>query len=78
MEKTLSRFQKVLNLAALQESSSSSTPPLGDREFRSCLDGEGRLIKHRELRLAVYKGGVEPSLRKGSSTWRLGRGFIYA
>ncbi|XP_054932637.1 TBC1 domain family member 25-like [Dermacentor andersoni] len=38
--------------------------PLGDREFRACLDDEGRLLKPLELRLAVYKGGVEPSLRK--------------
>ncbi|KAL1466288.1 hypothetical protein MTO96_026781 [Rhipicephalus appendiculatus] len=63
MEKTLSRFQKTLNLAASQESG-NCVPPLGDREFRTCLDGEGRLLKPRELRLAVYKGGVEPSLRK--------------
>ncbi|XP_075560152.1 TBC1 domain family member 25-like isoform X1 [Dermacentor variabilis] len=66
MEKTLSRFQRVLNLAALQESAAGDCmpPPLGDREFRACLDGEGRLLKPRELRLAIYKGGVEPSLRK--------------
>ncbi|XP_077496397.1 TBC1 domain family member 25 isoform X3 [Amblyomma americanum] len=86
MEKTLTRFQKVLNLASLQDSAAeqsiislpwtSSAPPssqqqqeaarspLGDREFRACLDGEGRLLKPRELRLAVYQGGVEPSLRK--------------
>ncbi|XP_050043629.1 TBC1 domain family member 25-like [Dermacentor andersoni] len=38
--------------------------PLGDRAFRACLDDEGRLLKPHELRLAVYKGGVEPSLRK--------------
>ncbi|XP_037503554.1 TBC1 domain family member 25-like [Rhipicephalus sanguineus] len=38
--------------------------PVGDREFRACLDDEGRLLKPQELRLAVYKGGVEPSLRK--------------
>lgn len=63
MEKTLSRFQKTLNLAASQESD-NCVAPLGDREFRSYLDGEGRLLKPRELRLAVYKGGVESSLRK--------------
>lgn len=38
--------------------------PLGDREFRACLDNEGRLLKSQELRLEIYKGGVEPSLRK--------------
>ncbi|KAH6939737.1 hypothetical protein HPB50_021336 [Hyalomma asiaticum] len=40
--------------------------PLGDREFRACLDNEGRLLKPQELRLEIYKGGVEPSLRKGA------------
>lgn len=88
MEKTLSRFQRALNLpGSLQvdsgtpvvadspaiislpwispaPSASEARNPLGDREFRACLDGEGRLLKPRELRLAVYQGGVEPSLRK--------------
>lgn len=87
MEKTLSRFQRALNLpgslqvdcgppaAADPSSAIISLPwispaaaearnPLGDREFRACLDGEGRLLKPRELRIAVYQGGVEPSLRK--------------
>ncbi|KAH8029754.1 hypothetical protein HPB51_003706 [Rhipicephalus microplus] len=59
--------QKTLNLAASQESD-NCVAPLGDREFRSYLDGEGRLLKPRELRLAVYKGGVESSLRKVSRT----------
>lgn len=86
MEKTLSRFQRALNLPSLQDStadspgstvislpwissasssaSSEAKSPLGDREFRACLDGEGRLLKPRELRIAVYQAGVEPSLRK--------------
>nr|XP_037284911.1 TBC1 domain family member 25-like [Rhipicephalus microplus] len=84
MEKTLSRFHRVLNLPSFDSPAGSpggfsaviSLPwtggsqkqatecPVGDREFRACLDDEGRLLKPQELRLAVYKGGVEPSLRK--------------
>lgn len=39
-------------------------PPMSDREFRSFLDNVGELVRPRELRLMVYKGGVEPQLRK--------------
>lgn len=49
-------------------SSSCDVPPMkaamDDREFRSYLDGDGRLLRPRELRRSVYQGGVEPSLRK--------------
>lgn len=74
MERTLTKFQKVLSLASLQDPtqgpwSGSHEPlpiknPMGDREFRSYLDGDGRLVQSRELRHSVYLGGVEPSLRK--------------
>ncbi|CAN8026101.1 unnamed protein product, partial [Ixodes persulcatus] len=70
----LNQFQKVLSLASLQDPtqgpwSGSHEPlpiknPMGDREFRSYLDGDGRLVQSRELRHSVYLGGVEPSLRK--------------
>jgi len=39
-------------------------PALSDREFRSFLDNVGELVRPRELRIVVYKGGVEPQLRK--------------
>ena len=39
-------------------------PPLPDREFRSFLDNVGELVRPRELRIEIYKGGVEPQLRK--------------
>ena len=39
-------------------------PPLSDREFRSFLDNVGELVRPRELRIVIYKGGVEPALRK--------------
>jgi len=44
-------------------------PPLDDEEFRSYLDQEGRLIRCEELRLRIYHGGIDPSLRK--VVWRI-------
>lgn len=66
MERTFSRFQKVLSLGpnSAHEAQRPTRPPLGDREFHSFLDTEGRLVKPRDLRSAVYQGGVEPCLRK--------------
>ena len=42
----------------------NSRAPLSDKEFRSFLDNVGELVRPRELRLVVYRGGVEPQLRK--------------
>ncbi|XP_064486926.1 TBC1 domain family member 25-like isoform X2 [Ornithodoros turicata] len=66
MEKTFSRFQKVLNIGpdSAHEAAKPPRPPLGDREFHSFLDPEGRLARPRDLRTSIYHGGVEPSLRK--------------
>ncbi|CAG0878510.1 unnamed protein product [Darwinula stevensoni] len=38
--------------------------PLNDQEFHSFLDNVGRLVLPRELREAVFQGGVQPSLRR--------------
>uniref|UniRef100_A0A0K2TQC7 TBC1 domain family member 25like [Nasonia vitripennis] n=1 Tax=Lepeophtheirus salmonis TaxID=72036 RepID=A0A0K2TQC7_LEPSM len=38
--------------------------PLADKEFQNFKDGVGELTHPRELRLAVYQGGIEPPLRK--------------
>ena len=38
--------------------------PLNDNQFRNLLDCEGKVKCSRELRIAVYRRGVEPSLRK--------------
>uniref|UniRef100_A0A3P9JG59 TBC1 domain family, member 25 n=1 Tax=Oryzias latipes TaxID=8090 RepID=A0A3P9JG59_ORYLA len=43
-------------------------PPLSDSEFHSYLNGQGQLTRPEELRLRIYHGGVEPSLRK--VVWR--------
>lgn len=39
-------------------------PPLSDAEFHSYLNGQGQLTRPEELRLRIYHGGVDPSLRK--------------
>ena len=41
-------------------------PPLSDAEFHTYLNHEGQLSRPEELRLRIYHGGVEPSLRKVS------------
>lgn len=41
---------------------------LGDAEYRKFLDFDGRLGRSDDLRLRIYHGGVEPSLRK--VVWR--------
>ena len=38
--------------------------PLNDNQFRNLLDKEGKVRCSRELRIAVYRRGVDPSLRK--------------
>lgn len=67
MEKTLNIFQRAFNLVEDQVSNSSvqssARPPLNDAEFRKFLDPTGQLSQMKELRLAIYYGGVEPALR---------------
>merc|ERR1719412_1142711 len=48
----------------ISSSKHQEKPPLSDRDFRSFLDNVGELVRPRELRIVVYKGGVEPQLRK--------------
>ncbi|XP_037629460.1 TBC1 domain family member 25 [Sebastes umbrosus] len=43
-------------------------PPLSDAEFHSYLNGQGQLTRPEELRLRIYHGGVDSSLRK--VVWR--------
>ncbi|GAB1605788.1 small G protein signaling modulator 2-like [Argonauta hians] len=43
------------------------TPPLTEEQFLLMFDSDGRLVKERELRKAVFLGGIEPTLRK--SVW---------
>ncbi|KAK7086502.1 hypothetical protein SK128_010462, partial [Halocaridina rubra] len=66
MEKTLSIVQKALswNDEGDEASLRPPRPPLTDAEFQKMLDRVGQLSHPKELRLCVYLGGLEPSLRK--------------
>nr|XP_023675051.1 TBC1 domain family member 25 isoform X3 [Paramormyrops kingsleyae] len=65
--RTLSRVQQALSWTYGEEVKPFKTP-LSDAEFHSYLNGQGQLSRPEELRLRIYHGGVEPSLRK--VVWR--------
>ncbi|XP_063064851.1 TBC1 domain family member 25 isoform X2 [Engraulis encrasicolus] len=67
MGRTLSRVQQALSWSYGEEVKPFK-PPLSDTEFHSYLNGLGQLTRPEELRLRIYHGGVEPSLRK--VVWR--------
>jgi hypothetical protein len=66
VEKTFSIVQRALNLVEEQQPAISDYPPrspLTDAEFRKFLDPVGQVVQSRDLRMAIYYGGIEPSLR---------------
>ncbi|XP_029466734.1 TBC1 domain family member 25 [Rhinatrema bivittatum] len=65
--RTFSKVQQVLSWS-YGEDVKPFKPPLSDAEFHTYLDHEGQLTRPEELRLRIYHGGVEPSLRK--VVWR--------
>ncbi|KAM4562375.1 TBC1 domain family member 25 [Odontesthes bonariensis] len=65
--RTLSKVQQALSWSYGEEIKPFK-PPLNDTEFHSYLNGQGQLTRPEELRLRIYHGGVEPSLRK--VVWR--------
>ncbi|KAK5862992.1 hypothetical protein PBY51_000055 [Eleginops maclovinus] len=65
--RTLSKVQQAFSWAYGEEIKPFK-PPLSDAEFHSYLNGQGQLTRPEELRLRIYHGGVEPSLRK--VVWR--------
>ncbi|KAJ3586540.1 hypothetical protein NHX12_012937 [Muraenolepis orangiensis] len=67
MGRTLSRVQQALSWS-YGEDVKPFKPPLSDTEFHCYLNGQGQLTRPEELRLRIYHGGVEPSLRK--VVWR--------
>lgn len=64
MGKTFNMVQKAFNFG---EDSSGALqpprPPLSDSEFRKFLDPVGQILYPKELRTAIYFGGIDPSLR---------------
>ncbi|XP_012681451.1 TBC1 domain family member 25 isoform X2 [Clupea harengus] len=67
MGKTLSKVQQALSWSYGEEVKPFK-PPLSDTEFHSYLNSLGQLTRPEDLRLRIYHGGVEPSLRK--VVWR--------
>ncbi|KAG8002382.1 TBC1 domain family member 25 [Nibea albiflora] len=65
--RTLSRVQQAFSWSYGEEIKPFK-PPLSDAEFHNYLNGQGQLTRPEELRLRIYHGGVEPSLRK--VVWR--------
>uniref|UniRef100_A0A672ZW50 TBC1 domain family, member 25 n=1 Tax=Sphaeramia orbicularis TaxID=375764 RepID=A0A672ZW50_9TELE len=65
--RTLSRVQQAFSWSYGEEIKPFK-PPLSDAEFHSYLNGQGQLTRPEDLRLRIYHGGVEPSLRK--VVWR--------
>ncbi|XP_074873531.1 TBC1 domain family member 25 [Carettochelys insculpta] len=65
--RTLSKVQQALSWS-YGEDVKPFKPPLSDSEFHTYLNHEGQLTRPEELRLRIYHGGVEPSLRK--VVWR--------
>nr|XP_057906564.1 TBC1 domain family member 25 isoform X1 [Doryrhamphus excisus] len=65
--RTFSRVQQAFSWSYGEEIKPFK-PPLSDTEFHSYLNGQGQLTRPEELRLRIYHGGVEPSLRK--VVWR--------
>lgn len=61
--RTLSRVQQAFSWSYGEEIKPFK-PPLSDAEFHSYLNEQGQLTRPEELRLRIYHGGVEPSLRK--------------
>ncbi|KAM8934780.1 TBC1 domain family member 25 [Pelodytes ibericus] len=65
--RTLSKVQQALSWT-YGEDVKPFKPPLSDVEFHTYLNHEGQLTRPEDLRLRIYHGGVEPSLRK--VVWR--------
>jgi hypothetical protein len=59
-----SKFRAALNLDIEERSTEPCRPPVSDTEFRSFLNKVGQVLAPREFRLAVYRGGLDPGLRK--------------
>ena len=60
-----SKLKAAMNLdIESQKTAEPEYPPVSDAQFRSFLNKVGQVTAPREFRLAVYRGGLEPGLRK--------------
>lgn len=69
VERTFNMVQRALNLvdgeAYLQQHQIKPLKnPMNDAEFHNFLDSDGRLIRPKDLRISIYRGGLEHGLRK--------------
>ncbi|XP_037076236.1 LOW QUALITY PROTEIN: TBC1 domain family member 25-like [Pollicipes pollicipes] len=64
VQNTFSLMSRALNMGDERASAPAAAPPLTDTEFHNYLDTVGRLVQPKELRVAIYRGGVVPTLRK--------------
>ncbi|KAJ8257236.1 hypothetical protein GJAV_G00183380 [Gymnothorax javanicus] len=67
VSRTLWKVQQALSWSE-EEEVKPLTPPLSDSELHGFLNSQGQLCNPEQLRLRIYHGGVEPSLRK--VVWR--------
>ncbi|RWS05704.1 TBC1 domain family member 25-like protein, partial [Dinothrombium tinctorium] len=66
MEKIVTKAFTNKNRSSVNEVSNNS--PLTEKQYYNYLDGEGRINSMRELRISVFRRGVEPNLRK--AVWK--------
>ena len=59
-----SKLKAAMNLDIEERATEPVHPPVSDAQFRSFLNKVGQVTAPREFRLAVYRGGLEPGLRK--------------
>ncbi|XP_023339520.1 TBC1 domain family member 25 isoform X3 [Eurytemora carolleeae] len=59
-----SKMRTALNIDLEERNEEPTVPPVTDAHFRTFLNKVGQMVSPREFRLAVYRGGLEPSLRK--------------
>ena len=59
-----SKLRAAMNLDFEEKAAEPEHPPVSDAQFRTFLNKVGQVTAPREFRLAVYRGGLEPGLRK--------------
>ena len=59
-----SKMKTALNMDIKDKFEDFSNKPVSDEDFRRFLNKVGQLVSPREFRLSVYKGGLEPGIRK--------------
>jgi len=58
------QMRTALSINQEEELNLPPRPPVSDQEFRSFLNKVGQVVAPREMRLAVYRGGLESGIRK--------------